>query len=167
MALSNIDFIENRNRRFVIEPFRHSLLTPTGYDLRFGFGIVLPRNKTNEAGISYVPFSTNPMGNTALTLIVPSMYGALIVTKEKIRLSGRVLGTIHGKSRHSARGLITQSVTVDPNFGVDRNSGQLFLYFFNTAPMPISISSDDPVATLVLSSLDTATDGVPKSKTTY
>ena len=159
MALSNLDFNEHRNRRFVIEPFKESSLTPIGYDLRFGYGIVLPQ-KPGEKVV--VP---EPIGLQAKSLLIPDHHGALFVTVERMRLSGKMLGTIHGKSRFSAKGLITQSVTVDPNFGAAQNSGRLFLYFYNTSPFPITINEKDPIATLILSSLETETNAEPSSKT--
>jgi deoxycytidine triphosphate deaminase len=159
MALSDLDFQEHRNRRFVIEPFKESSLTPTGYDLRFGFGIILPQKIGDSVGVP------GAIGMQSKTLLIPEHHGALFVTVERMRLSGKVLGTIHGKSRFSAKGLITQSVTVDPNFGAAQYSGRLFLYFYNTSPFGIHINEKDPIATLVLSSLDTETHAEPASKT--
>ena len=128
MALSDVDLREHRDRRFVIEPWKNSSVTPTGYDLRFGFGLVLPDHK---GGTALQP-TRLPMDSTS-TLTIPEGRGALLVTVERIFLSGKVMGTIHGKARWSATGLITPSVTVDPNFGAQGDSGRLFLYFFNSS----------------------------------
>jgi deoxycytidine triphosphate deaminase len=160
MALSNLDILEHRNRRFVIEPFKHSSVTPIGYDLRIGYGIVLPQEKNEKIGkLDFI--GMQPVRK----LMIPKHHGALFVTLERVRLSGKLLGTIHGKSRYSAKGLITQSVTVDPNFGQAKNSGRLFLYFYNTSPFSIEISEKDPIATLVLSSLESETADEPETKT--
>jgi deoxycytidine triphosphate deaminase len=159
MALSNLDFLEHRNRRFVIEPFQESSLTPTGYDLRYGFGIVLPQIVGEKVAVP------QQVGIQTRSILIPQHHGALLVTVERMRLSGKVLGTIHSKSRFSAKGLITQSVTVDPNFGAAQYSGRLFLYFYNTSPFSISISEKEPIATLILSSLETETTAQPASKT--
>lgn len=159
MALSDQDILEYRNRRFVIEPFKDRSVTPTGYDLRFGFGIILPQAKGDKIGIP------SAIGMQPRTLTVPQHHGALFVTLERVRLSGRLLGTIHGKSRFSAKGLISQAVTVDPNFGAARDSGRLFLYFYNTSPFAISVSEKDPIATLVLTTLETETSAQPASQT--
>jgi deoxycytidine triphosphate deaminase len=159
MALSNLDFLEQRNRRYVIEPFKDESLTPTGYDLRFGFGIKLPQKQGEKVGVP------GPIGMASRGLVIPQHHGALFVTLERVRLSGRVIGTIHGKSRFSAKGLITQSVTVDPNFGLAKDAGRLFLYFYNTSPFSLTISEKDPIATLVLSSLESETLAQPETKT--
>lgn len=160
MALSNLDIFEHRNRRFVIEPFKPLSVTPIGYDLRFGFGIVLPQEKDEKE------IKLDAVGMQKVKkLVIPKHHGALFVTLERVRLSGKLIGTIHGKSRYSAKGLITQSVTVDPNFGQAENSGRLFLYFYNTSPFSITISEKDPIATLVLSSLESETAEEPETKT--
>lgn len=160
MALSDVDLREHRDRRFVIEPWKDLSVTPTGYDLRFGFGIVLPDRKGGDAASpTQLPFSTEK------TLTIPEGQGALLVTVERIFLSGKVMGTIHGKARWSATGLITPSVTVDPNFGAQGDSGRLFLYFFNSSKKSIQIYEKEPIATMVLTSLDTETLSEPKTRT--
>lgn len=160
MALSDVDLREHRNRRFVIEPWKDTSVTPTGYDLRFGFGIVLPDRPGDDARL---PAEQPLSGERSLT--IPEGRGALLVTVERIFLSGKVMGTIHGKARWSATGLITPSVTVDPNFGAQGDAGRLFLYFFNSSKKPIQINEKQPIATMVLTSLDTETLSEPKTRT--
>jgi len=76
----------------------------------------------------------------------------VVVTLERIYLTGRVIGTVHARSGISAKGVIVNSVTVDPKW-----NGRLLLTFCNSSDKNITIQSNKGMATLILHSVETET----------
>jgi deoxycytidine triphosphate deaminase len=163
MAYSAEDIFSQYRKTFVVAPFKTKQVTPLGYDLKLGCCVVYD---------SKGDYIEQPKGSRAL-YVIPPMGFAFIVTLDRVCLSGKVLGTVHARARLSMRGLMMNSVTVDPNFGnPQRDSNKhneefvgsrLLLRVSNASSLPITLTAkDDSIATLVLHDVNTETKRKPK-----
>jgi deoxycytidine triphosphate deaminase len=171
LALSNHDILLHRNRRVVIEPFdEEGSCTPSGYDLRVGFAIVMeseddPLSTNHE--LDYMAYQREKDGvrKQDSSLVYPTVEvhpgkSVAILTKERIYLTGRVLGTVFSKASITGRGLGMNSFTVDPTF-----QGRLLIRMKNESLLPITITLDERIATLVLETVDTETQALAVTPT--
>jgi deoxycytidine triphosphate deaminase len=186
MAYSAEDVFSQYRKSFVIAPFKTRQVTPLGYDLRVGLVVVLDDN-----GKALQKAPSRRLGED--TIKIPAGGSAFIVTLERVCLSGKVLGTVHARARLSLRGLMMNSVTVDPNFGlflsasmldkhlvigagrhskVEKHNqdghpvgSRLLLRVNNVSSKVIELTSkNDAVATLVFHEVNTDTKRKPKLK---
>jgi deoxycytidine triphosphate deaminase len=171
LALSNHDIVLHRNRRVVIEPFDDSdggSCTPAGYDLRVGFAIVTDPDEVlgTSYELDYQNYQTKKDSKTGNDdqnlpiLNVPAGKSVAIITKERVYLTGRVLGTVFSKATITARGLGMNSFTVDPTF-----EGRLSFRMKNETLENIIITLDEKIATLVLETVDTETQALGQTPT--
>ena len=170
MALSNHDIILHRNRRVVIEPFdEEGSCTPAGYDLRVGFAIVTDSDEMLETSyrLDYEAYQKikderkqASDGADLPKLKVHAGKSVAIITKERIYLTGRVLGTVFSKASITARGLGMNSFTVDPTF-----EGRLSFRMKNETLEIVEITLDEKIATLVLETVDTETQALGQTPT--
>lgn len=153
MALSNVDLKKHHHRRFVIEPWEQKQISPLGYDLRLGY-VIDPKLAEEIYPMGYKP-------DKIVDITIRARQSVVVVTLERIYLTGRVIGTVHARSGISAKGILVNSVTVDPHW-----NGRLVLTFYNTSDVDIKIRSDKGMATLILHSVETETkDAGHKSET--
>ncbi|RLA48077.1 MAG: hypothetical protein DRR06_00580 [Gammaproteobacteria bacterium] len=145
MALSDKDLKKQREKRFVIEPWKKSQCSPLGYDLRMGF-IIDPETADELYPKEYKK-------NEIVDITIKAHKTVVVVTQERIYLTGSVIGTVHARSGISAKGILVNSVTVDPHW-----NGRLLLTFCNSSNEDITIQSDKGMATLILHSVETETD---------
>lgn len=143
-VLSNVDLIKSLNKKLIIHPFSEDCLSPLGYDLRIGMAGNL--NDINESTIK---------DNKIILFPFESIQ---VVTLEKVWLSEHLMGTLHSRGTLSAKGLILNSTTVDPNW-----KGQMTFMLHNIHQKPIELEIGDRFVTLVIHSLHTKTHDSPRS----
>jgi deoxycytidine triphosphate deaminase len=166
MAFSNLDVQKHRNKRIVIEPFTEENLTPAGYDLSLGYALLLSSEEGLISEIDYKSYMSNRgvVPKVAPPFItVPGKSDVLVITRERIHLSGKVLAQVHARSGITAKGFLLNPLTVDPNFG--NGHGRLFLRFYNFTNEDAKLSINETVATLVFHSAETETDSKPLTYT--
>lgn len=146
-ALSNIDIKRELDKNIVIEEFSESSLTPLGYDLRIGAIIYIDGD--NQTLIM----------NENEKFEIPSNASIKIISKEFLWISERILATIHSRGSFSAKGLILNSTTVDPNW-----SGCMAFSLFNFSSRPIEISVGEKFSTIIFHYCHTPTSKTPKSR---
>ena len=148
MALSNKDLIKHKNKLFTVEPFSEEQLTPLGYDLRVGYAI------TPDGEDVLFPKDIRDASNyqNQEMIRIPAKKGVVIVTRERVYLTGKLIATVHGRARITAKGIFVNPVTVDPHW-----NGKLILYFYNTNNEDVEIPSRWAVATLIFHSVETST----------
>jgi deoxycytidine triphosphate deaminase len=164
MALSNIDVRKHRNKRIVIEPFKEGNLTPAGYDLSLGYAILLSSSDGTLPEIDYRRYENEKktgLNKTAPEIVVPGKSDVLVLTKERVHLSGKVLAQLHTRSGIAAKGFILNPLTVDPNFGAVH--GRLTLRFFNFSDEPARLAINETIATLVFHSVESETPELPQA----
>lgn len=179
-AYSDRDWLAQRGKTFVVEPFEEKAVTPLGYDLTVGYaltwkdvssvdsielsvptllalsdadGSIAENNKSDSLDVSAVK-------NNKL-LHVPPKTGFIVVTAEKVYLSGCLTGEVKGKASISAKGIFLNPVTIDPNFG--RDGGRLIFYLYNASDKLVQIKERDAIATLTLHVLRTTTRRKPRT----
>jgi deoxycytidine triphosphate deaminase len=172
MALSNHDIALHKNRRIVIEPFEEDNCTPAGYDLRIGFAILLEQDAVvgSYEQMNYAVYQNDkdlakndPVKIAALEkpkLHIPPMQSVAIATKERVYLTGRILGTVFAKASVTAQGFGMNSFTVDPTY-----KGRLYFRLKNETQSTLEISLDQGIATLVLETVETETQDLGKTAT--
>ena len=166
MAFSNLDVQKHRNRRLVIEPFTAGNLTPAGYDLSLGYAILLsaPDGQIVEIDYrNYAKFKSDNPKPSAPTIEVPGRSDVLVLTKERVHLSGKVLAQVHARAGIAAKGFILNPLTVDPNFG--NAHGRLMLRLFNFSEATAKLAINETIATLVLHTVETETPETPLTYT--
>ena len=84
---------------------------------------------------------------------IPGETRIVVVTKERVYLSSRVMATVHGKAGVTSKGLFINPVTVDPHW-----NGKLVLTMYNTNKSEVTLRIKGGIATLVLHSVETETD---------
>lgn len=146
-ALSNVDIKRELNKNIVIEEFSESSLTPLGYDLRIG--AIIYKDGDNQT--LYM--------NENDEFEIPSNASVRIISKEFLWISERILATIHSRGSFSAKGLILNSTTVDPNW-----SGCMAFSLFNFFSQPIKIKVGDKFSTIIFHYCHTPTSEVPISR---
>ncbi|MEQ8440581.1 MAG: hypothetical protein RIM33_11875 [Alphaproteobacteria bacterium] len=162
MAYSDLDIKKRFLTRFCITPFEPNTqqLTPVGYDLTIGAAIVLTREIRENGDIidKFVKTSRFDDGGDEIDLDIPPNTGVVIATHERIFSSGRSLATVHGRSRMTARGLVVNSVTIDPNF-----DGNILIYMYNATNAVQKIRSHERVLTLIFHGVETETTKEPNT----
>lgn len=146
MALSDVDLRRQRGYLYTISPFDERLLTPLGYDVRPGF-VITP----DTAEVLYASDGTDPQHGSA-SFTIPAGRAVTVVTEERLYLTGKLIATLHGRSRITARGILTNPVTVDPNW-----NGRLILHFYNSSCEDVTVPTMAGIATLIVHSVKTKT----------
>lgn len=149
-SYSNKDIIKTVNQKnIVIIPINKDSITPLGYDISIGKIITLSSANGDkiieeEGKIKIPPKSLN-----------------IVVAKEFIWLSKNVIGTLHARGTLAAKGILTNSTNVDPNFG-----GQMIMSLYNSSDKIIVLDEEAPFITLIFhSSLTPTLDGPGRKKT--
>lgn len=168
MAYSADDIFSQYRKTFVISPFKPRQVTPLGYDLSVGCVVIMDEHgkEVMHEGTSALP-----------RYVIPARGSAIVVTLERLCLSGKVLGAVHARARLSMRGLMMNAVTVDPNFGFlakakqdnseqSANKGsRLLLRVNNFSHLKIELApKGECIATLVLHEVNTETKRKPNMK---
>ena len=135
--LSDIDIQQARDIDFVITPWNPALVTPVGYDLTIGVAATINGSRLD--------LSFTGKENETVQISVPSHGKLLILSKESVWLSERVIGTLHARGSLSAKGLLINSTTVDPNW-----MGPMTFLLHNVSDSEITVDSDKPFVTLIL-----------------
>ena len=161
MALSKVDLERCRDEQYIIEPFDDDLLTPLGYDLSPGYVVLVPEKPGEEAEVLFQSSDTAPDTPEKTSFKIPGHRGVMLITRENVCLTGKLLATLHGRSRVTQEGVVVNPVTVDPNW-----SGRLILYFYNTSKREVEVSTKRGVATLIFHSVESMTTDKPGSSTT-
>jgi deoxycytidine triphosphate deaminase len=167
MALSDQDVRKHRNRRIVIEPFVEKHLTPAGYDLTLGYALLLSAPDGQITEVDYKTYERLKEGGTnpaPPSIEVPGKSDVLVLTKERVHLSGRVLAQVHARSGIAAKGFILNPLTVDPNFGAVH--GRLTFRMFNFSDEPATLAINERIATLVLHTVESETLEAPEARST-
>ncbi len=168
MAFSNLDVHKHRNKRLVIEPFDEKNLTPAGYDLSLGYAILLSSPDDGQlTEIDYKSYAPSAKDGSPPKeqpwIMVPGKSDVLVLTKERVHLSGKVLAQVHARSGIAAKGFILNPLTVDPNYG--NAHGRLTLRLFNFSKDAAKLSINETIATLVLHSVESETLAAPLTYT--
>ncbi len=146
------DILTGNGVDFVITPWNTDLVTPMGYDLTIGVAATITGNSLN--------LSMSGKEAAPVTLKVPGHGKLLILSKESVWLSERVSGTLHSRGSLSAKGLLINSTTVDPNW-----QGPMTFLLHNVSDTEITVDATKPFVTLVLHSVlsptETAYDADP------
>ncbi len=133
---SDRDIATNHNVDFVISPFDSKRITPLGYDLSADHALL-------------ITFGGQATIVTSKALEMPAWSMAVLIAKEYLWLSGRVVGILHSRGSLSARGLVLNSTTVDPQW-----SGRMIFCIHNASPFPVDLNLADPVITLVINPIN-------------
>lgn len=145
-ALSNVDIQKELGKNIVIEEFSSECLTPVGYDLRIGAAY--------SPGVHQEAIIGD--GNT---VILKAGKMLQIICKEFVWLSSGVSASIHSRGSFSAKGLVLNSTTIDPNW-----SGQMALALFNFSDEDIEISIGERFATIIFYFCNSPTMDAPFSR---
>ena len=154
MALSDKDLARYKDWLYIIDPFNKKLLTPLGYDVSPGYVLKLQQPggpKQDEVLLSDAVKKD--------TFVIPAKRSVIVITKEQVYLTGKLLATLHGRSRITQEGVVVNPVTVDPNW-----TGALTLYFYNTSNRDVEIDASKGIATLIFHTLKTRTKKHPDSR---
>lgn len=158
MALSNGDLEKHRNVLYAIQPLDQRFLTPLGIDVRPGF--VIERETANT--LFPVERLTQGNYNKQPAFTIKAKTAVLVITRERVYLSPKLLATLHGRSSITGKGVFVNPVTVDPNW-----NGRLILHFYNTSEQEVEVPTDDGIATLIFHSLETPTDHHARNSGTH
>ena len=129
---SDRDIATKHNVDFVVSPFNSRRITPLGYDLSAEHALL-------------ITFGGQGTIVTSKKVEMPARSMAVLIAKEYLWLSGRLVGILHSRGSLSARGLILNSTTVDPRW-----SGRMIFCIHNASPFPVELDLSEPVITLVL-----------------
>lgn len=142
---TDIDILAGNGVDFVITPWKPELVTPVGYDLTIGVAATITGN--------ILTHSMSGKEEAPVTLKVPGHGKLLILSKESVWLSERISGTLHSRGSLSAKGLLINSTTVDPNW-----QGPMTFLLHNVSDTEITVDATKPFVTLVLHSVLSPTD---------
>ena len=138
-VLTDKDLSKIVNKRdLVIWPFEDSCITGLGYDLKIG--CIYPLSEFN--GFSEAEGK----------IVIPPRCYCIIITKEFIWLSGKLVGTLHARGTLAAKGLYTNSTNIDPNF-----RGQMIISAVNLSNANIVLHKEDTFITMILHEAATPT----------
>lgn len=129
---SDRDIATKHNVDFVVSPFDSRRITPLGYDLSAEHALLI----TFGGQATIVSLKKFEM---------PARSMAVLIAKEYVWLSTRLVGILHSRGSLSARGLVLNSTTVDPQW-----SGRMIFCIHNASPFSVEVDLGDPVITLVL-----------------
>ena len=144
--LSNVDIRKELNKNIVIEEFSEECLTPIGYDLRIGAAYSPGINQKAVSGENN-------------TVLIKSGKMLQILCDEFVWLSPSIAASIHSRGSFSARGLVLNSTTVDPNW-----SGQMAFALFNFSEKDIELKIGEPFATMICYYCSSPTMDAPMSR---
>lgn len=139
------DILAGNGVDFVITPWKPELVTPVGYDLTIGVAATITGNR--------LTLSMSGKEEAPVTLKVPGHGKLLILSKESVWLSERISGTLHSRGSLSAKGLLINSTTVDPNW-----QGPMTFLLHNVSDTEVTVDATKPFVTLVLHSVLSPTD---------
>ena len=149
---SNTDLCQMLNEALVIHPIRKDSVTPVGYDLTIGLMVNLSTSEDSEDS------ENSEDSEDSRVFYLPPSTSALILSKERVWLSGKLLATLHSKGSLSAQGLVTNSTTVDPNW-----TGRLTIRVHNTSGERLRLEENEPFLTMVLHEVRTDTTAEPET----
>lgn len=147
-----LDAIESNE--IEIDPLADDQVQPASYDLRLGERAIITKTQDVERLRERVEESEVPEINVGAegSISVPAGGFALIVSRERVRLSTLYAGHLGLRSHFARKGLLLLSgLQVDPGF-----DGYLVLGLANVSPRSVYISYEEPVATLELHKLTEA-----------
>jgi dCTP deaminase len=138
-----------------LEPLHDASLQPASYDLRLGDKAIITRrlevDRLRERIEDDEPVPEIDVAKEG-SISMPAGSFALIVTKERVRLSRRHAGHIGLRSYFARKGLLLLAgLQVDPGF-----EGHLVLGLANLSPRSVHIPYEEPIATLELHRLSEA-----------
>jgi dCTP deaminase len=136
----------------VLDPLSDKSLQPASYDLRLGEKAIITRSADIEKMRSRIQDEQAPELDIAQagSVTIPAGAFALIVTKERVRLSPQYAGHIGLRSYFARKGLLLLAgLQVDPGF-----DGYLVLGLANLSPRSVHLSYEEPVATLEIHRLN-------------
>lgn len=145
-VLSSVDIRKELNKNIVIEELSKECLTPVGYDLRIGAAY--------SPGVSQEAISGE--GNT---VVIKSGKMLQILCDEFVWLSSSIAASIHSRGSFSAKGLVLNSTTVDPNW-----SGQMAFALFNFSDDDIELKIGERFATMICYYCNSPTMESPMSR---
>lgn len=145
-ALSSVDIRRELDKNIVIEKFCDKCLTPIGYDLRIGAAYSPGVNQEAVSG----------EGNT---ILIKSGKMLQILCDEFVWLSPSIAASIHSRGSFSAKGLVLNSTTVDPNW-----SGQMAFALFNFSNEDIELKIGERFATMLCYYCNSPTMDTPMSR---
>lgn len=125
---------------FIISPFRGDRVTPLGYDFSVEHALVLSGGRGRGGGRGQV---YSCVSNDSFLEIAPHSF-SLLVSRERVWLSKRIMGVLHSRGSLSAKGLVLNSTTVSPQW-----SGKMIFGLYNASPFPVKIRLNDPILTML------------------
>src|ERR687883_881372 len=131
-----------------IGPLGDEQLQPASYDLRLGDRAIVSKSVDIEKLRERVESGSVPEIDVARkrSLAIPAGAFALVVTKERVKLSAEYAGHLGVRSYFARKGLLLLAgLQVDPGF-----DGHLVLGLANLSPRAMHISYEEPLATLEL-----------------
>jgi dCTP deaminase len=135
-----------------LSPLAEEALQPASYDLRMGERAIISRTPEIQELRDRIVNDEAPEIDVAsvTSFSIPAGGFALIVTKERVRLSLSYAGHIGLRSYFARKGLLLLAgLQVDPGF-----NGYLVLGLANLSPRSIPLHHEEPIATLELHRLD-------------
>lgn len=133
-------------QEIAIEPLADEQLQPASYDLRLGDRAIVTKSLDIEKMRHRVEEDSAPEMDVAAegSLSIPAGSFALVVTKERIRLSTQHAGHLGLRSYFARKGLLLLAgLQVDPGF-----DGYIVLGLANLSPRSVHLSHEEPIATL-------------------
>gem|GEM_PF-4813099 len=149
------DLKEQAGRSFVVHPTAQNSLTPLGFDLRIGQAFLLSQVGDQQ---EIVPTKKEDRAANQQQFCFPANSTSLVVTRERVWLSGGLMGAIHARGSLALRGLIINSTTVDPNW-----DGKMLMRIHNTSTQTEYLGQEDAFCTLVIHEVISSTETRPKS----
>jgi dCTP deaminase len=132
----------------VLEPLADEQLQPASYDLRLGDRAIITKSLDVEKVRHVIEEASVPEIDVAKegSVTIPAGSFALIVTKERVRLSPQHAGHLGLRSYFARKGLLLLAgLQVDPGF-----DGYLVLGLANLSPRSVHLDHEEPIATLEL-----------------
>lgn len=146
-ALSSTDIKKELGKKIVIESFSDACLTPLGYDLRIG--------------AAYIPDSNmeTAVFEEGATVAIEPGRTLQILSEEFVWLSQDIIATVHSRGSFSAKGLILNSTSVDPNW-----NGKMAFALFNFSNKNVEIKIGERFSTMIFFYCNSPTTMAPKSR---
>jgi dCTP deaminase len=137
-----------------IGPLDDEQLQPASYDLRLGDRAIVTKSIDIDKLRERVESESVPEIDVARkrSLTIPAGAFALVVTKERVKLSAEYAGHLGLRSYFARKGLLLLAgLQVDPGF-----DGHLVLGLANLSPRAVQLAYEEPIATLELHHLTRA-----------
>jgi dCTP deaminase len=138
----------------VLDPLSDESLQAASYDLRLGARAIVTKSVDVEKLREKVENEAAPELDVARagSVAIPAGSFALVVTRERVRLSPRHAGHIGLRSYFARKGLLLLAgLQVDPGF-----RGHLVLGLANVSPRSVYLEYEEPIATLEIHRLSAA-----------